>query len=154
MSINLVNRRKLKRFKNTKNVKKIIGILVQTNQKRTFWNQLTFSKKAQTLTFKTFHFLCHSLENLKTHIVITKNTLFEKLMIFLFFQFQELIMTTLDELSKNIEAMSMSSILTDIATPPPPPPPLEIERWRTLSKSYRYDNLIWIQIIFKSQKNF
>ena len=50
-------------------------------------------------------------------------------------------MTTLDELSKNIEAMSMSSILTDIATPPPPPPPLEIERWRTLSKSYRYDNL-------------
>ena len=59
-------------------------------------------------------------------------------------------MTTLDELSKNIEAMSMSSILTDIATPPPPPPPLEIERWRTLSKSYRYDNLIF----FKCQQNF
>ena len=46
-------------------------------------------------------------------------------------------MATLNELSRNIEAMSMSSILTtDIATPPPPPPPLEIERWRTLSKSY------------------
>ena len=61
-------------------------------------------------------------------------------------------MTTLDELSKNIEAMSMSSILTDIATPPPPPPPLEIERWRTLSKSYRYDNLIIFLILnFKLQ---
>ena len=55
-------------------------------------------------------------------------------------------MTTLDELSKNMEAMSMSSILTDIATPPPPPPPLEIERWRTLSKSYRYDHLIIFEL--------
>ena len=60
-------------------------------------------------------------------------------------------MTTLDELSKNIEAMSMSSILTDIATPPPPPPPLEIERWRTLSKSYRYDNVIIFECLSKLQ---
>lgn len=45
-------------------------------------------------------------------------------------------MTTLEDLSRNIEAMSMSSIVTDIATPPPPPPPLELERWRTLNKSY------------------
>ena len=43
---------------------------------------------------------------------------------------------TLDDLTRNIEAMSMSSIVTDIATPPPPPPPLEIERWRTMSKTY------------------
>ena len=62
-------------------------------------------------------------------------------------------MTTLDELSKNIEAMSMSSILTDIATPPPPPPPLEIERWRTLSKSYRY-NLIIFECISKLQVTY
>ena len=40
-----------------------------------------------------------------------------------------------DDLSRTFEAMSMSSIVTDIATPPPPPPPLEIERWRTLSKT-------------------
>ena len=29
----------------------------------------------------------------------------------------------------------MSSIVTDIATPPPPPPPLEIERWRSVTKT-------------------
>ena len=63
-------------------------------------------------------------------------------------------MTTLDELSKNIEAMSMSSILTDIATPPPPPPPLEIERWRTLSKSYKYDNLIFLNANKTSSYNW
>lgn len=48
-------------------------------------------------------------------------------------------MTTLEDLSRNIEAMSMSSIVTDIATPPPPPPPLELERWRTLTKNYGCD---------------
>ena len=44
-------------------------------------------------------------------------------------------MSHLDDLTRTFEAMSMSSIVTDIATPPPPPPPLELERWRTLSKT-------------------
>ena len=44
-------------------------------------------------------------------------------------------MSHLDDLSRTFEAMSMSSIVTDIATPPPPPPPLELERWRTMSKT-------------------
>ena len=44
--------------------------------------------------------------------------------------------TDIHDITRNIEAMSMSSIVTDIATPPPPPPPLEIERWRTLSKGF------------------
>ena len=41
-----------------------------------------------------------------------------------------------DDLSRNLEAMSMSSLATEIASPPPPPPPLGLERFHSLSKNY------------------
>ena len=41
-----------------------------------------------------------------------------------------------ENLSRNFEAMSMSSLATDIASPPPPPPPLGLERFHSLSKNY------------------
>ena len=41
-----------------------------------------------------------------------------------------------DDLCRNLEAMSMSSLATEIASPPPPPPPLGLERFHSLSKNY------------------
>ena len=55
-----------------------------------------------------------------------------KNIIFLLFQ----VMAHPDDLSRNLEAMSMSSLATEIASPPPPPPPLGLERFHSLSKNY------------------
>ena len=46
--------------------------------------------------------------------------------------------------------------LHHIATPPPPPPPLEIERWRTLSKSYGGNKKIggFFSRQFSTEKDF
>lgn len=60
----------------------------------------------------------------------------------------------MDELSRNIEAMSMTSVFTDIATPPPPPPPLEYERWRTMSKTYNPKRSGFFARQFSPEKDF